>query len=214
MNIYARPSGGNGSHLDMLHGSPYCMGIESDHDNAFWVFDSYNNCMCYYDFVDDHGPGNDDHSDGIIHRYYGMKLTREPNIPSHLVLDAAKEWLYVADPANSRVLRMNTNTGAKSQQLAPTNEPLAGHWRMSGEVWEVFATENLNKPCGIELINDQLYVSDYETGEIIAYDVNTKAELSRINTGKSGVAGIKADKSGQLWFVNNKSHEVIQVVPS
>ena len=56
MNIYARPSGGNGSHLDMLHGSPYCMGIESDHDNAFWVFDSYNNCICYYDFAADHGP--------------------------------------------------------------------------------------------------------------------------------------------------------------
>ena len=28
--IYAKPSGGNGSHLDMLHESPYCMGICSE----------------------------------------------------------------------------------------------------------------------------------------------------------------------------------------
>ena len=36
MNVYARPSGGNGSHLDMLHSSPYSMGIEAAKDNAFW----------------------------------------------------------------------------------------------------------------------------------------------------------------------------------
>ena len=213
MNIYAKPSGGNGSHLDMLHGSPYCMGIESDHDNAFWVYDAYNNCICYYDFAGDHGPGNSDHDDGIIHRYYGMKLTRTADVPSHLVLDNKKEWLYVADPANSRILRMNTNTGSKSQQLALTNEKLAGHWRMAGEVWEVFASTNLNRPSGIEISGETLFVTDNATGEIIAYNVTDKNELGRINTGKTGLGGIKADKEGHLWFVNNSSSEVFKVVP-
>ena len=159
-------------------------------------------------------PGNSDHDDGIIQRYYGMKLTREANIPSHLVLDNEKKWLYVADPANSRILRMNTNTGTKGQGLSTTfPEVLAGHNRVDGEVWEVFATSNLKKPSGIEFFGNNLYVSDYETGEIIAYDVASKNEIGRINTGKTGVAGIKTDKNGQLWFVNNKSHEVFQVVP-
>ena len=65
-DIYAQPSGGNGSHLDMLHGSPFSMGIASETENAFWVFDGWNNEIVRYDFADDHGPGNDDHSSAIV----------------------------------------------------------------------------------------------------------------------------------------------------
>ena len=42
--IYAQPSGGNGSHLDMLHESPYSMGVAHESDNVFWVNDGNNNC--------------------------------------------------------------------------------------------------------------------------------------------------------------------------
>ena len=38
-DIYARPSGGNGSHMDMLHGSPFSMGIAHEKDNVYWVYD-------------------------------------------------------------------------------------------------------------------------------------------------------------------------------
>ena len=60
LDIYAKPSGGNGSHLDMLHGSPFSMGIASEKENAYWVFDGYNQHIVRYDFGGDHGPGNAD----------------------------------------------------------------------------------------------------------------------------------------------------------
>ena len=80
MSVYAKPTRGNGSHLDMLHGSPYSMGVEADVDNAFWVFDTENNCLAWYDFVEDHGPGNSDHSDGRIHRYFSVPAERSPGV--------------------------------------------------------------------------------------------------------------------------------------
>ena len=68
--------------------------------------------------------------------------------------------------------------------------------------WGVFTDVNIQNPCGIELIGNILYVSDNSTGEIIAYDKELKTELGRVDTGEEGIMGIKADKNGQLWYVN------------
>ncbi len=213
LDIYAKPSGGNGSHLDMLHGSPYSMGIEADKNNSFWVADGYNQQIVWYDFVNDHGPGNSDHSDGKIHRYSEVPIKRLPGVSSHLVLDKTTDWLYIADAGNKRILRMNTKTGTKLQDLPPFNEQLAEYWEMGGVQWEVFTDVNLLKPCGIEIIGNNLFVSDNQSGEIIAYDLTTKKELARINTGKAGIMGIKADMAGKLWYVNAVSNELIRIDP-
>src|SRR5690606_29829533 len=39
---------GLGAHLDMLHESPYCMGIAHEVDNVYWVFDGYNSRLVRY----------------------------------------------------------------------------------------------------------------------------------------------------------------------
>ncbi|MDI1234644.1 MAG: hypothetical protein PSX81_10205 [bacterium] len=213
LSIYAEPSGGNGSHLDMLHGSPYSMGIEADKNNAFWVVDGYNQQIVWYDFANDHGAGNSDHSDGKIHRYSEIYIKRLPGVPSHLVIDKPSGWLYIADAGNKRIIRMNTKTGTKLQDLPPVNEPLAEYWEMEGVQWEIFTDVNLIKPCGIEIIGNNLFVSDNQSGEIIAFDLTTKKELARINTGKAGIMGIKADKAGKLWYVNALSNELIRIDP-
>lgn len=215
MSVYAvTPAPGkNGTHLDMLHGSPYSMGIETDRDNAFWVFDGYYGHIVWYDFASDHGPGNADHDDGKIHRYTEIKVTREPGVPSHMVKYAANNWLYIADPANGRILRMNTKSGKKKGDLAFINgEVLAEHWEMEGLEWNVFKS-GLKKPAGMEIVGDILYVSDYETGEIIAYNLTTELELGRFQTGKSKLMGLKADKNGHLWFVANGSDEIYKIEP-
>jgi hypothetical protein len=74
-----QPSGGNGSHLDMLHGSPFSMGIAHEVDNVFWVCDDWNKDIVRYDFVGDHGPGNDDHSDAIVNRYENIGIDADGN---------------------------------------------------------------------------------------------------------------------------------------
>jgi hypothetical protein len=213
LDVYAKyPGPGlNGSHLDMLHGSPYSMGIESDEDNAFWVFDSYYEHIVWYDFADDHGPGHDDHSDGIVYRYPEMKVTREPNVPAHLVKDVPTGILFVADPASDRVLWMNTQSGKIDRALPLINEELASHQEMTGLEWGVFADVNLQDPCGIEVIGNVLYVSDNATGEIIAYDKEAKNELGRIETGAKSIMGIKADKNGQLWYVDAEANTVVRI---
>ena len=213
MNVYARPSGGNGSHLDMLHGSPYSMGIESDKDNAFWVFDGYNAHIFMYDFQADHGPGNSDHDDGIVHRYREIKVKRLDGVASHLVLDHTTGWLYIVDSGNARNLKMDTKTGSKSTDLALINEKLQEHWDMTGADWKIFSDKNLKKPAGIELSNNVLYVSDFETGEIIAYNVESGIELARFDTGKKGIMGLKADTDGKLWFVSSITNQVYRIDP-
>ena len=121
--IYAQPSGGNGSHLDMQHASPYCMGIANEVDNTFWVTDGWNGHVVRYDFVSDHGPGNDDHADGIVRRYKQIAFKKDGVVPSHLVLDKEKRWLYVVDNGNDRVVRLDITTGEVVAARPPINEP-------------------------------------------------------------------------------------------
>jgi outer membrane protein assembly factor BamB len=71
----------------------------------------------------------------------------------------------------------------------------------------------LNKPSGIALAEGVLYVSDYETGEIIAYSVENGWELARINTGFDGIMGLEVDIDGKLWFVSSKTSEIYRVEP-
>lgn len=221
MSIYAKDPGNdadgvplNGSHLDMLHGSPYCMGMESDENNAFWVFDSYNGHIAWYDFAADHGPGYHDHSNGVIYRYVEMPLTRDPSgIPSHIVEDDVSSILFVCDPANSRILWMNTSSGRIDKTIPLINEQLASHQEMKGLEWGVFTDTGLDKPCGIEIVGDILYVSDNATGEIIAYHKETKEELARVTASTKGIMGLKADKNGVLFFVNAETNDVVRVDP-
>ncbi|HXH18770.1 MAG TPA: T9SS type A sorting domain-containing protein [Chitinophagales bacterium] len=214
MSIYAEPSGGNGSHLDMIHQSPYSMGIAAERDNAFWVFDGDAGNIVRYDFRKDHGPGNDDHRDGLVWRYTEVQVQKLNNaVPSHLVLDEQKKWLYIVDGGNQRVLRMDITTGHPSANLTPYAEPLAEYKRYSGVTWEAIITTGLSQPCGIDIMGDRLLVSDYSNGDIIIYDISLQpvVELGRIHTGQPGIQGIKIGPDGLIWYVNRTTNEVVRI---
>src|SRR5690606_3474583 len=72
-----------GSHLDMLHESPLCMGIAWVSDNVYFTFDGLTGSISRYDFVEDHGAGFDDHSDGIVERFVDAGVSRVEGVPSH-----------------------------------------------------------------------------------------------------------------------------------
>ncbi len=213
MDVYARPSGGNGSHLDMLHGSPYSMGIAHEEGNAYWVFDGYHQEIVRYDFVEDHGPGADYHGDAIIQRYPEVRVTRDPEVPSHMVLDKSTGWLYICETSQSRILRLNINSGNVAQNLPLLNEPLAEHSEIGNVEWEVFYDSDLEKPCGIDIVENRLFVSDFETGDIICYNVDTKMELARITTDATEIMGIKVGPVGKIWYVDYAENEVVRVDP-
>jgi hypothetical protein len=217
LDIYAKignpPTPGvNGSHLDMLHGSPFGMGIAHDVDNVYWVFDGYNGHLARYDFKDPHVVGGDDHSDARIHRYTEVELSYFASIPSHMVLDKATGWLYIAETAKNRIIRVNTKSGSKKGNLPLINEPLDQHWEMSGVEWEVFVDAGLSEPSGIEFKDGRVFVSNYQNGEIHAYSAETKEKLGSVKT-LAGVMGLQVGPDGKLWYVNSKEDGVYRLDP-
>lgn len=202
-DIYAMPSGGNGSHMDMLHGSPFSMGIAHEVDNVYWVNDDWNKELVRYDFQEDHGPGNDYHGDAIVRRYRNLGLDADGDVPSHMVLDKTTGWMYVVDNGNDRVLRLDINSGFVGNSLPLINEPLAEHSAMADFTWETIIEVGLDRACGIEIMENRLLVSDYGTGDIIIFDMdNNFEEMGRINTGSPGITGLKVGPTGDIWFTN------------
>jgi hypothetical protein len=216
--IYAQPSGGNGSHLDMLHESPEALGIAFETDNAYWVYDSYNKDIVRYDFSSDHGPGNSDHGDGKIWRYQGMGLDHiNTSISSHLELDDDNRWLYFVDGGNQRVLRLDITTGTLGGEPSwGPHEDLDVYRTVVGYTWEEVVTTGLVEPSGIEVIDDHLVVTDYSNGDIIFYDISNMpaVELGRVETGDPGIMGVVLGPEGKVWYCNKLLNTVVKVDPS
>ncbi len=209
-----------GSHIDMLHQSPFSMGIASDTAKSYWVMDGHNGNICKYDFVSDHGPGYDNHSAGKIWRYTDVTVTRVPQIPSHMVLDKANGWLYFIDGGSKKVKRMNTSNGTISGTLtvpSTSNEPLAGYWKVLGSTVETLDSLS-TQPCGMDYYKDRLVVSDYTTGDIYIYNTaGTFSILDTIVTGHPGMMGIKVGYDGRIWCVNkteNKLYRLDSAIPA
>ncbi len=204
LSIYAQPSGGNGSHLDMLHATPWCMGIAHEVGNVYWLFNGNVGSLDRYDFAEDHGPGNDDHSDGTVYRYVEGELSRVAGVPSHLVLDKDSNTLYVADTGNGRVVSIDITQGEPGSQFSPVYEPLADFGFMNNvTVNEVIPSGVLQQPSGIALADGELLVSDHATGIVHAFSLESGEETRSLDTGlgANAIAGIEwAD--GVLWFTH------------
>lgn len=212
--VYCQPGPGPlGSHLDMIHQSPYAMGIAADHENAYWVNDGYNQCISWYDFMEDHGPGFDDHTDGLVRRYTDFTLNRiNDTIPNHLIKDD-NGFLYIVDNGSARVIRMDTQTGSVTGSFTPYVEYITEHSIVTGTTWNNYITSGLVQPSGIEVIGSRLLVSDFSNGDIIIYDKtgSTGVELGRIHTGSPGIAGIKIGPDGKIWYVNFLDNKVFRI---
>ncbi len=211
LSIYAEPSGGNGSHLDMLHVSPNAQGIASENENVFWVFDGYNNDIVRYDFVDDHGPGASFHGDAKILRYSDFTVAKDPNekVVSHLVLK--DNWVYVVDYGNKKVFRLDKNTGnlGGTPTFGPF-ESVVQYRYMTGYTTEDVVNTGLIEPAGIDIVGDRMIISDYSSGDIIIYDISTipAIELGKINTSAQGIMGVKIGPDGRIWYVDYDANTV------
>ena len=204
-----------GSHLDMIHQSPYSMGIEyAGIGNVYWVFDGYHSSIVRYDFATPHEIGGHDHSDGRVWRYDEVDIARENGISSHMILDDELEFLYIADTGNQRILKFNVNSGNYSYDLIPYGESLAEYFMMENADWEIFIDQGLDKPSGIDMYDDRLVVSDYATGDIIFYDISISPpnEIGRIYTeNQNNIMGIKIDSNQKIWYVNHEENNVIRI---
>lgn len=214
-NIFAkRTAGGLGSHLDMLHNSPNCRGIAWVEGAKFWVFNGYDEALDLYDFHKPHEPGGDDHSDGTIFRYAeGQVKAASDGTSSHLFYDAEDSFLYVADAAAKRIVRLDTKSGKKGGELPRRNEPLVDDAIMEGTNLEVVvAPGTLERPSGIEIKGGLLYVTDAATSQFHVIDKTGKVLRSLATDLPAGsLSGFTFGPDNKIWFTDRLGGRVVRI---
>ena len=202
LNIFAEENPlGLGSHLDMSHESPLCVGIAWEADNAYWVFDGENDALARHDFQSDHGPGMDDHSDGIVHRLTEPEIERVEEAPGHLVIDQDARRLYAADTGGGRIVWLDIDSGTEGDSLR-ANDFGVESMEWEGADWGEFAT-GLNDPGGLAMYDDRLIVGEWATGLLIEYDLEGN-KLRELETGfgENSLYGIEIGPDGLLWVID------------
>ncbi len=203
----------NGSHLDMIHQSPYSKGVAFERDLVYWVMDGYEGNLKRYDFVQPHQPGGEDHSAGKVRVYSDFKFTKHLTLPSHIVIDASKNYLYGCDPVGKRIFRVDITSGSYSGSGNKINgESLAEYSKYTGLLMKDIVTSGLTSPVGIDVYGDRLIVTDNGTDEIIIYDIaNNYVELGRIKLKYStnpDPMGIKIGPDGKIYFADKVNKKV------
>jgi sugar lactone lactonase YvrE len=205
-----------GSHLDMLHMSPLCMGISHQVNNVYWTIGGLDNALYRYDFGIDNGIGNDDHSDGVVYRYATGQMKYAPGVPSHLFFHAADEMLYVADTGNARVVKLDTNSGTSGPNLQPL-EPMKEAIEIESAVLADVVTAAsglLTAPSGLEIRDGLIYVSDNANGRISAFTLAGE-RVNYLETGlpAGALSGMAFGSDGKLYLVDMQGNRVLRVDP-
>jgi len=204
-----------GSHLDMQHESPLCMGIAWQRDNIYWVFEGMTSSIARNDFGEDHGAGYDDHSDGIVIRFAVGEVARVPDVPSHLVFDHDSGLLYIADTGNARVGSLDTREGTPGVNM-PVVEP-GTILRLAADgapVETVFGHADLKRPSGLALHEGVLYVGDNLTGRIWGLDLDGEV-IDYLDTElpPGALMGLDVGPDGALWVTDAVDHRVLRIAP-
>lgn len=206
----------NGSHLDMIHQSPYGKGIAFERDLVYWVLDGYEGNLKRYDYVQPHQPGGSDHSAGKVRVYTDFSFTKHASLPSHIVIDANKKYLYGCDPVGKRIFRVDITTGTDNGPGSEVNsEALTEYEKYTGLEIKDIITKNLTSPVGIDVYGNRLIVTDNGTDEIIIYDIlDSYREMGRIKLNYSVNAdpmGVKVGPDGKIYFVDRLNKEAYQI---
>lgn len=215
---------GLGSHLDMLHSTRYAKGICHEASNIYWtVGEAYYTvlagspkvCLTRYNFNTDHGAGYDNHSDGQKWHYAESAIATVAGVPSGMYYNGATGKLYVADSGNGRIAVLDPATGG-------TPTAVTGHsgdgleYKVAGaSVTSLVPTGSfLTRPSGLEFFGGMLFVSDFATGIIHAFDFNGN-RLNWLDTGlgANAVTGLAFGPDGKLYFCDMVGDRIVRVDP-
>ena len=195
--------GQNGTHIDMLHESPFCMGIAHETDNVYWVFNGKEGSIDRNDFHQPHAVGGEDHSDGEVERYISGQLQRVPEVPSHLALDATRQELYIADTGHARVVRLAMASGSVGTDLSSkANDPIkVFHDMTDAQLDEIVAPGILSLPSGVAYAADTLIVTDNATSQIWWFK-RDGSPIGSVDTGlpAGSLAGVTIGPDGKLYI--------------
>lgn len=202
------------SHYDMLHNSPNGVGIAWEQHNTYWVYDGYHLSLTRYDFANDHGPGGEDHSDGIVRRYVEGEVGYLPDVVSHLAYDPFTDYLYAADAANGRVVVLDTRTGEEGGRITP-NFDGGEQTRIEGaDLWTLVegAEHGLTHPAGLKLHQNMVWVTDNATGRIAAFTMDGElVDWLDTGVGAGALMGLTFDSEGRLYVADAVNHRVLRI---
>jgi len=210
LNIY---DGGHASHLDMLHNSPNGAGIAWETGNVYWVYDGYHQALTRYDFAEDHGRGGSDHSDGIVERYANGLMGYLPGVPSHIEWDASQSLLYVADADTGSIRVLNPNPATAGANISPNYDSILQRVFNGAYLSTLVAkgSTGLDTPSGLALYQDRIYVTDYATGRIFAFDLEGNV-IDYLDTGRTtALMGMTIGTDGAIYVVDNSTKEVLRI---
>lgn len=205
-----------GSHIDMMHESPYCMGIGWETANVYWTIDGKAKTISRYDFGEHHDVGYDDHSDGTVLRYPDVSYTRVPDVPSHILYSEADKVVFYNDTGNGRVLRFDPAPAVMEHDKSDHSKDHGEYMHMSGGELTVVAdntnAEGLTHPSGLTLAGDMLYFTDNATSIIWAAKTDgTVVDWLETGLPAGSLMGLRVDAEGSIWFVDNKANEVVRL---
>jgi hypothetical protein len=207
-----QPPGGNGSHLDMLHETPHCMGIGHERGNVYWAFNGKLGALDRYDFAKPHVPGASDHSDGQLTRWVEGSLLRKPGVPSHLAYETESARVYVADTGHGRVVALDTKSGAPGADIVAM-EPMASAKTVTGaQLIEVVAPGVLQAPSGLAIKDKVVFVTDNATSKVHAFDLDGKP-LRALDTGlpAGSLAGIAIGPDDRVYLVDLARAQALRI---
>ncbi|MBX3269256.1 MAG: hypothetical protein KF729_03290 [Sandaracinaceae bacterium] len=210
----------NGSHLDMVHATQYCMGIAYERDNVYWTLNGPEGTLDRYDFAAPHFPGHHDHDDGDVTRFYlrgGATIARRPEVPSNVVIAGAD--LYVADTGNGRVLHIDVRAPATEFGTFRTHEGYEATAMEDLPFDIVLDSEALRaawggaevEPSGLALLDaDTLVVANHASGHISLF-TRAGAHLRTLDTGTGrGIGGLTV-LDGVVYFVQMQARRVLRI---
>jgi hypothetical protein len=205
-----------GSHLDMLHETPLCMGIAWQYENVYWAFNGLEGSIDRNNFHVDHGPGFDDHSDGTIYRYGEGQFERVPDVPSHMKYDHNDHLLYIADTGNNAIKVLDIVKGEPGDRLA-VKEPGTEHFDVVDEdIWTLIDGKDfgMEMPSGITIVDEVILVTDNATSTIFAFTLDGEL-IDQMETDfpSGALMGIYAVSLDDLWFVNAVDNEIWRLQP-
>ncbi len=208
----------NGSHLDMVQATSYCMGAAWDADNAYWVFNGELGTIDHYDFGAPHVPGHFYHMDTALQRFDlgNLRLTRAPDVPSNLLVVGADLW--IADSGGGRIVRMDTQAPGTDAGAFFSAEGIQGTVRSDLGTAVVVGEDALRAawgvdpvPAGLALLDDAtIVVGSATTGHLTLVD-RAGVALRTIDTGLGAGLGGLAVIDGTIFAAHREDRRIYRM---